>query len=96
MSPVLCLVGGIHLSGAFGKICRTSCACAISIEEAVLEVGIDLVGVAEADLLVGQPGAVRERLVDELRREHRVRFLDGVGGGEVVVLAGVDDDAGAR
>ena len=26
---------------------------------------------------------------------HRVRRLDGVGGGEVVVLAGVDDDAGA-
>jgi hypothetical protein len=26
---------------------------------------------------------------------HRVRGVDRVGGGEVVVLAGVDDDAGA-
>ena len=57
---------------------------------------VDLEGVAEPHELVGQPGALGERLVDELRRDDGVRLLDGVGGGEVVVLAGVDDDAGAR
>ena len=28
MSPVMCLVGGMYLSGASGKIWRASCACA--------------------------------------------------------------------
>ena len=35
-------------------------------------------------------------LVDELRGEDRVRLFDGVGGRQVVVLAGVDDDAAPR
>ena len=33
--------------------------------------GVDLERVAEAHQLVGQPGAVREALVDELRGDHR-------------------------
>ncbi len=74
MSPVLNLVGGIHLIGCRSKICRTSWAWRELEEEAVLEPGVDLEGVAEAHLLLAEAGAPRERLVDELRREHRVAF----------------------
>ena len=65
-------------------------------EEAVLDPGVDLEGVAEAHLLFAEAGALGERLVDELRGEDGVRLLHRVGGGEVVVLAGVDDDAAPR
>ncbi len=65
-------------------------------EERVLEPGVDLVGVAEPHLLLAQTRAQGERLVDELAGEDGVRLLDRVGRRQVVVLAGVDDDAGAR
>ena len=93
MSPVLCLVGGIHLMGWRGEDLPDELRLRELEEEAVLDPGIDLVRVAEPHLLVLHAGALRERLVDELAGEHGVRLLDRVGGGEVVVLAGVDDDA---
>jgi hypothetical protein len=40
-------------------------------EEAVLERGVDLVGVPEAELLFAQAGAEAERFVDELAGQHR-------------------------
>jgi hypothetical protein len=64
-------------------------------EEAVFEPGVDLEGVAEAHLLFFEAGALGEGLIDELRGEDGVGLLHGVGGGEVVVFAGVDGDAGA-
>ena len=63
--------------------------------ERVGDVGVDLEGVSEAELPVLEAGLLGEVLVEELADGDRVRGLDGVGGGEVVVLAGVDDDAGA-
>ena len=56
---------------------------------------VDLEGVPEPDLPGLQVGAQCEGLVDEVRADDREALLEGVGGGEVVVLAGVDDDAGA-
>ena len=63
--------------------------------ERVGHLGVDLEGVAEAELPVLEAGLLGEVLVEELAGGDRVRGLDRVGGGEVVVLAGVDDDAGA-
>ena len=65
-------------------------------EKAVLEVGIDFVGVAQDRSGVGHAGAMRELFVDELRREHGRRLFHRIGGREIVVFAGVDDDAGVR
>src|SRR5690606_33271183 len=64
--------------------------------EGVGQVGVDLEGVAQAQLPVLQPRLGAEVLVHQLGDGDRVRRLDRVGGGEVVVLTGVDDDAGAR
>ena len=50
---------------------------------------------AQAELPVLEAGLLGEVLVEELAGRHGVRGVDGVGGGEVVVLTGVDDDAGA-
>jgi hypothetical protein len=80
MSPVMCFVGGMYLSDLQ--------------QEAVFEIRVDLVRVAQADLRVRHPGAMRELLVDKLRSQHRRRLLDGVGGREIVVLAGVDNNPG--
>ena len=63
--------------------------------ERVGDVGVDLEGVAEPELPVLEPGLLGEVLVEQLAGGDGVRGLDGVGGGEVVVLAGVDDDPGA-
>ena len=54
---------------------------------------VDLERVAERDLRVGHARVARELVVDELRGGHRRRRLERVGGAQVVVLAGVDDDA---
>ena len=64
--------------------------------ERVRDVGVDLEGVAQAELPVLEAGLLAEVLVEQLAGGDRVRGLDGVGGGEVVVLAGVDDDPGPR
>ena len=63
--------------------------------ERVGQVRVDLERVAEAELPVLKPRGVGEVLVDQLAHGHRVRRLDRVRGGQVVVLAGVDDDPGA-
>ena len=62
--------------------------------ERVGEVGVDLEGVPEAELPVLEPGLLGEVLVEQLAGGDGVGGLDGVGGREVVVLAGVDDDPG--
>ena len=49
----------------------------------------------EAELPVLEAGLLGQRLVEQLADGDGVRLVDGVGGGEVVVLAGVDDDPGA-
>src|SRR5665647_480959 len=56
---------------------------------------VDLEGMPETDLPGLKVGTQREGLVDEVGADDRVALLEGVGRGEVVVLAGVDDDAGA-
>ena len=66
------------------------------VDDLVGRRGVDLERVAEADLPRLEVGAQGEGLVDEVRADDRVALLEGVGGREVVVLAGVDDDAGAR
>ena len=63
--------------------------------ERVGQVGVDLEGVPQTELPVLEARLLGEVLVQQLAGGHRVRGLDGVGGGQVVVLAGVDDDAGA-
>ena len=94
-SPVMCLVGGIHFSGASGNSSRASSACASSSRNDSGRSGLISNAWPSPSCQSGQPGLVREELVEQLRHRHRVRRLDRVGGGEVVVLAGVDDDAGA-
>ena len=61
-------------------------------QERVLAGRIDLEGMAEADQLLLHSGEAGEGLVDQLRGDHGVRRLVRVGRGDVVVLAGVDDD----
>ena len=82
----------MYLSGASGKISRAASRLRDLVKQAVLELGVDLEGVAEADLPVLEARILREPLVDELRGQHGGRLLDGVGGRQVVVLAGVDHD----
>ena len=63
-------------------------------QEAVLEHRVHLKGVTQTHLLLGQTCHEGELLVDEVRSQHRVGSLDSVGGGQIVVLTRVDDDAG--
>ena len=62
------------------------------IEETVLQHGVHLKGVAQALLLLGQTGQQSQLLVDEVGCQHRVCLLVGIGSGEIVVLASVDDN----
>ena len=48
----------------------------------------------QTHLLLGQACHEGQLLVDEVRSQHRVRSLDGIGGSQVVVLASVDDNSG--
>ena len=57
---------------------------------------VDLERVPEAELPVRQPGLEPEALVEQLAHDHRVCRVNRVRGGQVVVLAGVDDNAGTR
>ncbi len=63
--------------------------------ERLLPVRVDLERVPEAELPVLEAGLLGKRLVEQLADGDGVRLVDGVRGGEVVVLAGVDDDPGA-
>ena len=65
-------------------------------QERVRHLGVDLERVPQAELGVGEPRLAAEVLVQQLRHHHGVRRVHRVGGGQVVVLAGVDDDAGPR
>jgi hypothetical protein len=57
---------------------------------------VDLEGVTEPEEVVGQTRLVGEVLVEQLGHRDGVGGVDGVRGGEVVVLARVDDDPGTR
>ena len=50
---------------------------------------------AKPELPVFQARPLGERLVDELAGDDGVRGVVGIGGGDVVVFAGIDDDAKA-
>ena len=63
-------------------------------QERVGHGGVDLERVAEAELAVGQARLLAEELIHQLADHDRVRGVDRVGRRQVVVLAGVDDDAG--
>ena len=91
----MCRVGGIHFSGAFGNSSRASSAWASSSRKESGNVRVDLERVPETELPVLEAGLLGEVLVEQLAVRDRVRGLHRVGGGEVVVLAGVDDDPGA-
>ena len=73
---------------------RASSACASSSRNDSRQVRVDLEGVAQSELPVRQPGLLGERLVQQLADRHRVGGVHSVRGGQVVVLAGVDDDPG--
>ena len=62
-------------------------------EEAVFEHRVHLEGVTQAHLLFRQTGNLGQLLVDEVGGQHGMRGFHGVGGGQVVVLTRVDDDA---
>ena len=53
-----------------------------------------LEGMAQPHEARREPRFIRERLVDEIAGQHRMGLLYGVGGGQVVVLTGIDDDIG--
>ncbi len=90
------VAGGRHpLEGGVGEQLAREHRVGELEAERVGHVGVDLERVAEAELPVLEAGLLGEVLVEELADRDRVGGLDGVGGGEVVVLAGVDDDAGA-
>ena len=91
----MCRVGGIHFSGALGNRSRASIAWASSIRKESGTSGSISKAWPRPSCQSSRPGLLGEVLVEELAGGDRVRRLDGVGGGEVVVLAGVDDDAGA-
>ena len=57
MSPVLCLVGGIHLMGCAVEDLADELRLRDLEEEAVLDPRVDLVGVTEAHLLFANAGA---------------------------------------
>src|SRR5690606_28774705 len=56
---------------------------------------VDLEGMPEPELPVLETGLLGEVLIEQLADRDGMRCLHRVGGGEGVVLAGVDDDAGA-
>ncbi len=87
-------VGGIYFSGSLGEDLPGHLGLRQLIEEAVLQHRIDLKGVAQTHLLLGQAGQQGQLFVDQVGSQHRVSLLDRVGCGEVVVLARVDDYAG--
>ena len=88
------LRGGHVLQGRLGEDLAGHLGLRQLIQEAVLHIGVDLEGVAQTLLLLGQAGPQGEGLVEELGGQHGMRLLHGVGRREVVVLAGVDDHAG--
>ena len=61
MSPVLCLVGGIHLIGCRVEELPHQLRLGHLEQKTVLDGGVDLEGVAEADLLLAQAGPLGRR-----------------------------------
>ena len=87
-------LGGRHvLQGGVGENLTGHLGLSELIEEAVFHVGVNLKGVAQAHLILGQSGPQGKGLVEELGGQHGVGLLHGVGGGQVVVLAGVNHHA---
>ena len=88
-------LGGRHvLQGRVGEDLAGHLCLRQLIQEGVLHGGIHLEGVAQTHLLLAHTGGLGEGLVDELGGQHGVGGGDGVVGGQVVILTGVDDNAG--
>ena len=64
------------------------------VEEGVLHGGVHFEGVAQTHLLLAHTGVLGKGLVQELGGQNGVGGGDGVVGGQIVVLTGVDDHAG--
>ena len=62
-------------------------------QEAVFQRRVHFKGVTQTHLLFGETCQKSKLFVDEVGGKHCVSLLYSVGGGEVVVLAGVDDNA---
>ena len=62
-------------------------------QETVLEHRVHLEGVSESHLLLRQTGDEGQLLVDDIGGKHGMCSFDGIGCGQVVVLAGIDDDS---
>lgn len=77
-----------------GKISRAIWACAQLVQERILHGGIHLERVAQTHLLLAHTGGLGKGLVDELGGQHGVGRGDSVVGGQIVILTGVDDNAG--
>ena len=64
------------------------------IQEGVLHAGVHLECMAQTHLLLPHAGPQSEGFVEELGGQHGVGAGDSIVGGQVVILAGVDDHAG--
>ena len=62
-------------------------------QETVFRIRVHFEGVAQTHLLFGNVCQHCKLLVDELRCRYRVRCFDSIVGREVIILAGVEDDA---
>ena len=95
MSPVMNFVGGMYFSGRSGKISRAMQGLARARIRKPFRIVGSISNACPSPICHGrQARREGEALVQELAREDRVRLLDRVGRRQVVVLAGVDDDAG--
>jgi len=88
-------VGGMYFSGASGKHLAYEKGMGELEPEGVRHGGLISKAWPRPSCPVGEASLVCEALVEKLADQHRVRGVDGVRGGEVVVLAGVDDDPGS-
>ena len=79
--------------GRFGKNLTRHLRLSKLHQKAVFDGGVDFKGVPQTHLLLGDACKGGKLLVEKLRGEHGVRFLYGVGGGQIVVLARVDNDS---
>ncbi len=91
----MCFVGGIHFSGASGNNVRANSAWASSSRNESGRSGSISNAWPRPSCQSCKARLLGEELVQELGNRDGVRGVHGVGGRQVVVLAGVDHDARA-